>query len=202
MSDDVSNLVKQILAEAEETARATLSRASRAAEREVQAAREEVTGAAARERGTQDARKEAEKKRLIGTARMEGRRRVERLRHDLVDAVLADVESRLRELREAAAYPAALEALCTQTAAELAATGGVLLIDSEDYARLEPALREELCSRIAHETGASVGPGEEGWGGGLVGKAGRLEVDNRLPQRLSRLGVELGPRIAEVLFGK
>lgn len=201
MTNGAAELVAEILKEAEEAAQATVARASRAAEREIEAARQDVAAAGERERGGEDARREAEKRRLVGTARIERQRLVERRRHELVEAVFRDVEERLPSLRDAETYPDALLELCRHTLAELPKGSRTLEVDANDWERLPAAFVERLKGDLGQQAAVEVRPAREDWGGGVVGRAGRVEVDNRMPQRLERLRKDLTAVIARSMFG-
>jgi vacuolar-type H+-ATPase subunit E/Vma4 len=201
MGNGATELAAQILKEAEEAAEATRARASRAAERETEAARQDIAAAGERERGTEEVRKEAEKRRLVGTATMGRRRLVERRRHELVEAVFRDVEEHLPSIRGAERYPSALLKLCRHSLAELPEESIVLEVDAEDWERLPADFTETLKGDLGSQATVEVRRGRPGWGGGVVGRGSRVEVDNRLPRRLERLRKDLSAVIARSLFG-
>jgi vacuolar-type H+-ATPase subunit E/Vma4 len=201
VSDGAAELVSQILKEAEDAAEATLARASRAAEREIEAARQDLAAAGERERGSESVRTQAEKRRLIGTARTEARRLIERRRHDLVEEVFSDVQARLPAVRAGGSYTTALLELCGHTLAQLPGGSLVLEVDAEDWQRLPSEFVETFNARFNRDATVEVRAGREEWGGGVVGLGRNVEVDNRLPKRLERLRSELAAEIARSMFG-
>ncbi len=125
--------------------------------------------------------------RRLHRARLEGLRLLGQARHELIAASLAEVQQRLRDVRQQAGYAELLQRLLSQAFAalgpeEVAANSPHVMLDARDEALVRACLRAN-----GGAAQAALDPSLECWGGVIVRSGdGRITVDNRLETRLER----------------
>lgn len=201
-AEQVAQLEKALIAQAETLARERLRHAEATRDRIAREAAARIEQAEARER--QSVRTEAERlvRRRVQAA--EGRlgAELDRLRWTLTEAVLSNVRQALKDLaRDRDRYLDVLEGLVAAAAAQLPPGDLVAEVSPADLALLTPVW-EELCRRAAPGRAVALaGHGRDSLGGIRLRLADdRARVDQTFEARMERLSDPLVGAVMERLF--
>jgi len=181
LQEEAIREINQILAEAEEKARALLAEAEAKAEQIKLAAERRLEA----ERRAALARAESAAELKVATARMKAR-------GEMIERVKRMVAERLQGMGADPRYPEILKKLAEEAVAAVAEPGWVALAP-EDTGHLEDWAKERGLS-VKADPGVRLGVR-------VYAKGGDTYVENTLPGRLERAWEELAARVAQVLWG-
>ncbi len=190
-----AEIVRSILAEADEQAARILENArSAAAAEDARAEREAAQAEAVIVSEAEDAARRL-RARVTATAHVEARQALLRAREEVIAAATAEIAAAWEALRkDPARYRESLTALAGEAAAAIGGDRVRLRLEEADRAATDGDWAEAVAARI-RENGGGPGPAielvytEEAFGGGCTAFSpdGRVVFENTFPRRMERL---------------
>jgi len=195
MDGPAAEIVRAILAEADEQAARTLEHARTAAA--VEEERTERDAAEAEAAVMSDAEDEARRlrSRVVATAHVEARQMLLRAREEVIAAATGEIAAACEALRsDAAQYRESLTALAAEAVAAIGGDRVRLTVEEADRVATDAEWMQAVAARVA---GSSAGPApaieiaytNEALGGGCTASSpdGRVIFENTYPRRMERL---------------
>ena len=150
---------------------------------------------------------EREHQRILADAKMQVKREIFDVKEDLIKKAFVDAEARLKRLADTSEYGDVLRRLIVESGVVVGGGPLEVLVRERDRALLSEKALVDLGKEISKETGkeTALELSEEvitTIGGAVVrSKGGKIEADNTIESRISRIGGELRFKVAEILFG-
>jgi V/A-type H+-transporting ATPase subunit E len=169
-------------------------------EKKAQAKKSAILG-----KGQQQA--EREYQRILADAKMQVKRKIFDVKEDLIKKAFVDAEARLKRLADTSEYGDVLKKMIVESGVVVGGGPLEVLVRERDRALLSEKALADLAEEISKATGkdTALELSEEvitTIGGAVVrSKSGKIEADNTIESRISRIGSELRFKVAEILFG-
>lgn len=191
-------IIRKIRMDAEAQAASILKKAEEQAAMMERQAREEAELSMKRqcEQAAREAEMQADHIRSI--ARMEARKIRNRARAKAINRAISIARERFSALVNAPDYREVLERLLRSALEEMGSNEGIVLCHPRDRALMESL----VSSGFSHALRVEAAPDGMIESGGLIliTKDGRIQVDQRLEERLRRMEADLVQEIAAILF--
>ncbi|AET63628.1 V-type ATP synthase subunit E [Methanothrix harundinacea] len=150
---------------------------------------------------------EREYQRILADAKMQVKRKIFDVKEDLIKKAFVDAEARLKRLADTSEYGDVLKKMIVESGVVVGGGPLEVLVRERDRALLSEKALADLAEEISKATGkdTALELSEEvitTIGGAVVrSKSGKIEADNTIESRISRIGSELRFKVAEILFG-
>ena len=150
---------------------------------------------------------EREQQRVLADAKMQVKREVFDVKEDLIKKAFGDAEERLKKMAGTSEYGDILKEMIVESGVVVGGGPLEVLARKQDKALLSGEILAALAGEISKATGkdTSLDLSEDvitAIGGAIVrSKSGKIEADNTIESRMSRIRNELRFKVAEILFG-